>query len=111
MIYGSGKMRCMAMLWSASFLVAGASAYGAEVLGEGAQQRVLVDKVIAVVEEDVITLRSLEKLAAGPLKDADRYDNPTEREARRRAILLQALDTVLSEKMIEMLADIDFKLK
>ena len=68
-------------------------------------KRTLIDKVVAVVEGDVITLRALEALAAAPLAEIERYQDPKQREARRKAILLQALDSVLSDKMIEMEID------
>jgi peptidyl-prolyl cis-trans isomerase SurA len=81
------------------------TAWGSEAKGSDASARTLVDRVAAVVEGDVITLRALETLAARPLAELARYENPKERAARRKAILVQALDSVLSEKMIELEID------
>ena len=83
----------------------GSQSLAAEESSKTAKTRTLIDKVVAVVEGDVITLRALEALAAAPLAEIDRYQDAKEREARRKAILLQALDSVLSEKMIEMEID------
>ena len=95
--------RCFMRLFLVLVLVGlGSQSLAAE---ESSKTRTLIDKVVAVVEGDVITLRALETLAAAPLAEIDRYQDAKEREARRKAILLQALDSVLSEKMIEMEID------
>ena len=95
--------RCFMRLFLVLILVGlGSQSLAAE---ESSKTRTLIDKVVAVVEGDVITLRALEALAAAPLAEIDRYQDAKEREARRKAILLQALDSVLSEKMIEMEID------
>ena len=98
--------RCFMRLFLVLILVGlGSQSLAAEESSKTAKTRTLIDKVVAVVEGDVITLRALEALAAAPLAEIDRYQDAKEREARRKAILLQALDSVLSEKMIEMEID------
>jgi len=94
------------LLWVlGGLLLVSVSAQATDDVAGSTKDRVLVDRVVAVVEEDVVTLKALEKLAERPLAEAERYENPEDREARRRAILLKALDTVLSEKMIELEID------
>ena len=63
----------------------------------------LIDKVVAVVEGDVITLRALEALAQ-PSRRLTAI-KMRKNEKHGATILLQALDSVLSEKMIEMEID------
>ena len=94
------------LLWVlGGLLLVSVSAQATDDVAGSTKDRVLVDRVVAVVEEDVVTLKALEKLAERPLAEVERYENPEDREARRRAILLKALDTVLSEKMIELEID------
>ena len=87
------------------FIVTAGAAWGNTTAEKGTSTRVLVDRVAAVVEGDVITMRALESLAARPLAELSRFENPKERAARRQAILVQALDSILSEKMIELEID------
>jgi peptidyl-prolyl cis-trans isomerase SurA len=60
----------------------------------------LVDKVAAVVNNDVITLSEVEQRAIPALARADVKD-PKERAAVREKILRQALDTLVGEKLME----------
>jgi peptidyl-prolyl cis-trans isomerase SurA len=60
----------------------------------GAPERRLVDRVVAIVNDEVITLSELETVAA-PLLDAD-----TTAE-RRRGVLTSSLDNMIAEKLLE----------
>lgn len=88
-----------------SLFVGAGEVFAEEAKATKTPKRDLIDRVVAVVEGDVVTLRALESIAARPLSELSRYENAKEREARRRAILAQALDSVLSEKMIELEID------
>lgn len=110
MVYVSKELRMMKWSVALTSLFFGlvtfaGTAWGNDAKGSDASARTLVDRVAAVVEGDVITLRALETLAERPLAELARYENPKERAARRKAILVQALDSVLSEKMIELEID------
>lgn len=60
----------------------------------------LVDRVAAVVNNDVVTLSEVEQRAVPALARAEVKD-PKERAAVREKILRQALDTLIGEKLME----------
>ncbi len=77
-------------LWVA-VLLTGASVAHAE----------LVDKVAAVVDEQVITLSEVEQRAAPELRQAFNERDPQRRSAMRRAAVQGALEGLIAEKLLE----------
>lgn len=60
----------------------------------GAPERTLIDRVVAVVNDEVVTQSELDELAA-PYIDRDASAE------KRRAVLRTSLDTLISEKLLE----------
>jgi peptidyl-prolyl cis-trans isomerase SurA len=61
---------------------------------------VLVDRVVAVIEEDMITLQELEAKAAPFMAAAQSLADPQARARKRLQILRQVLDIEIGEKMV-----------
>lgn len=64
------------------------------------EAREVVDRIAAVIEDDVITLRELEEKAAPYFEQAKSVDGDVKDE-KRRAILLEVLEIELKERIIE----------
>lgn len=62
--------------------------------------RELVDRVAAVIENEIITLRELENKAAPFMEQLDEIESPQAREKKRREILRQVLDIEIGEKIV-----------
>jgi len=60
----------------------------------------LVDRVVAVIEDEVITLRELEAKAKPYLAQLDEVGDTQKRAARREEILHQVLDIEIGERMV-----------
>ena len=63
--------------------------------------REVVDRVAAVIESDVITVRELEKKAEQFVAELTEIADPQEREKKRAALLRRVLDIEIGEKMVE----------
>src|SRR5688572_6179048 len=61
----------------------------------------LVDRVVAVVENSVVTERELEERARFGMNALQDIAEPDAKEKRRKEILRQALDEMVAEKLIE----------
>lgn len=61
----------------------------------------LVDRVAAVVNNDIITLSELEKRAAPELAKVDQDATGPERAQKRAAALKRILDTMIDEKLVD----------
>ncbi len=61
----------------------------------------LVDKVAAVVDEQVITLSEVERRAAPELRQSFNERDPQKRTAMRRAAMEGALESLIAEKLLE----------
>jgi peptidyl-prolyl cis-trans isomerase SurA len=71
------------------------------VFSAGAQAaREVVDKVAAVIEDQVITVRELEEKAAPYMAQLESIKEPEKREERRREIYRQVLDIEIGERMV-----------
>ena len=66
-----------------------------------AQSRTVVDRIVAVIEDKIVTERELEKRAKPFLAQIDSIDDPVLREQNRKAILLKVLDIEIGEKMVD----------
>ncbi len=60
----------------------------------------LVDRVAAVVEGDVMTLRELEAKAKPYMAQLEEIDDPEKQQQRRDEIMRQVLDIEISERMV-----------
>jgi peptidyl-prolyl cis-trans isomerase SurA len=65
-----------------------------------APRRAVVDRVVAVIDNEIITERELMAQADGPLQEIDRTLSPDERAKQRRRVLQQALDAEISERLL-----------
>lgn len=62
----------------------------------------LVDRVAAVVNNDIITLSEVEKRAAPELTKVDQEATGSDRAQKRAAALKKILDTMIDEKLVDM---------
>jgi peptidyl-prolyl cis-trans isomerase SurA len=60
----------------------------------------IIDGVVAVVNDEVITLSEVEDLAKAPLARLTDINDPKTREAQRRQILLQGLDQLIGKQLM-----------
>ncbi len=74
---------------------------GALLFAAPAARAELVDKVAAVVDEQVITLSEVERRAAPELRQAFNERDPQRRATMRRAIMEAALESLIAEKLLE----------
>jgi len=65
-----------------------------------AGEALVVDRVAAVIESDIITLRELEKKAQPYLLQLDEIEDAEEKQARRLEILKRVLDIEIGEKIV-----------
>lgn len=70
------------------------AAFGAE------GRREVIDRIAAVIEDDVITLRELEEKASPFFAQLAEIEDPAVREAKRREILRKVLDIEIGEKIV-----------
>ena len=66
-----------------------------------AQSRTVVDRIVAVIEDEIVTERELEKRAKPFMGQLAGIDDPILREQNRKAILLKVLDIEIGEKMVD----------
>ena len=74
---------------------------GLVLLGAPLARAELVDRVAAVVNNDVITLSEVEKRAAPELARVDQDATGAERAQKRAAALRKTLDTMIDEKLVD----------
>ncbi len=74
---------------------------GLLLLGAPLARAELVDRVAAVVNNDVITLSELEKRAAPELARVDQEVTGPDRAQKRAAALKRTLDTMIDEKLVD----------
>jgi len=74
---------------------------GLALLGAPQARAELVDRVAAVVNNDVITLSEVEKRAAPELARVDQETTGPERAQKRAAALKRILDTMIDEKLVD----------
>jgi peptidyl-prolyl cis-trans isomerase SurA len=67
----------------------------------GVARAELVDRVAAVVDEQIITLSEVEQRAAPELRQAFNERDPSKRNALRKAALEGALEGLIAEKLLE----------
>ena len=61
----------------------------------------VVDRIVAVVNEEVITLSELDRMIAPFLKEAVRAEDRLERKEQLNRVRRQALDTLIEEKVMD----------
>ena len=81
------------------FIMAGLAAL--VLLGAPRARAELVDRVAAVVNNDVITLSEVEKRAAPELARIDQETGGAERGQKRAAAMKRILDTMIDEKLVD----------
>ncbi len=64
-------------------------------------KRLVVDRIVAVIEDQIVTQRELEKRAQPFMKQLEAIADPIMREQNRKAILLKVLDIEIGEKMVD----------
>ena len=74
---------------------------GLALLGAPRARAELVDRVAAVVNNDVITLSEVEKRAAPELARIDQETSGAERGQKRAAAMKRILDTMIDEKLVD----------
>jgi len=74
---------------------------GLALLGAPRARAELVDRVAAVVNNDVITLSEVEKRAAPELARIDQETGGAERGQKRAAAMKRILDTMIDEKLVD----------
>lgn len=62
----------------------------------------VVDRIVAVIENEIITLRELETRAGAFLEKANAINDEKERARQRQEVLLKVLDIQIGEKMVEL---------
>lgn len=65
-----------------------------------AGEREVVDRIAAVIEDEVVTLRELEKRAGPFLERLKSIEDPKQRAEERAALLLKVLEIEIGEKMV-----------
>ena len=65
-----------------------------------AAERVSVDRIVAVIEEQIVTERELEKRAEPFLERLKSVEDSVERAQQRREILLKVLEIEIGEKVV-----------
>ena len=65
-----------------------------------AGERVVVDRIAAVIEDEIITEREIEKRAGPFLERVNSIEDPKVREEERRKLLLKVLEIEIGEKMV-----------
>ncbi len=64
-------------------------------------EREVVDRIAAVIEDEIITVRELEDKAKEYLPQLEEIEDPQERRERKRSILVKVLDLEIRERMID----------
>ena len=62
----------------------------------------VVDRIVAVIENEIITLRELEQRAQPFLEKVAAISDEAERERQRNEVLLKVLDIQIGEKMVDL---------
>ena len=62
----------------------------------------VVDRIVAVIEGEIITLRELEVRAQPFMEKVASIADPVERESQRQAVMLKVLDIQIGEKMVDL---------
>ncbi|MEZ4272063.1 MAG: peptidylprolyl isomerase [Myxococcota bacterium] len=65
-----------------------------------AQQREVVDRIVAVIDDDMVTLQELQEKAKPFMGQINTIENLKEREKRRTALLRQVLDIEIGERIV-----------
>ena len=55
----------------------------------------VVDRIVAVIEDDIVTLRELESRAAPYLEQLESIEDKAKRAKERKAVLLKVLDATM----------------
>src|SRR5688572_17421688 len=63
-------------------------------------ERQIVDRVAAVIEDEIITLRELENKAQPFMEQLDEIDDAQKKREKRRQILEQVLDIEIGERIV-----------
>jgi peptidyl-prolyl cis-trans isomerase SurA len=63
-------------------------------------ERQVVDRVVAVIEDEIVTMRELETKAEPFLAQLSRYPDKEQRAAKKKEILKQVLDNEIAEKIV-----------
>ena len=66
-----------------------------------AQSRTVIDRIVAVIEDEIVTERELEKRAKPFMGQLDGIADPILREQKRKAVLMKVLDIEIGEKMVD----------
>ena len=74
---------------------------GLALLGAPRARAEQVDRVAAVVNNDVITLSEVEKRAAPELARLDQEATGPDRAQKRAALMKRVLDTMIDEKLVD----------
>ena len=72
------------------------------VLAVPASAAEVVDRIVAVIENEIITLRELEQRAQPFLEKVAAISDEAERERQRNEVLLKVLDIQIGEKMVDL---------
>ena len=74
------------LLWSAAAFAAGPQ---------------VVDRIVAVIDDEIITLRELEARGASFLKEVESIEDPQERARRRAETIRKILDIEIGERIVD----------
>lgn len=66
-----------------------------------AAEREVVDRIVAVIEDQIVTERELDERVAPYLEQLEAIPDPEKRAARRKEIQRQVLDIEIGEKMVD----------
>ena len=62
----------------------------------------VVDRIVAVIEGEIITLRELEVRAQPFMEKVKSISDPAQRESQRQEVMLKVLDIQIGEKMVDL---------
>lgn len=62
----------------------------------------VVDRIVAVIEGEIITLRELEARAQPFMEKVESIADPAQRESQRQEVMLKVLDIQIGEKMVDL---------
>ncbi len=79
-----------------------AALIGCVVLGAaGPAAAEIIDRVVAVVNDEVVTLSEVEDAAAGALREAEAESDPVARQQKRQRQLRAFLDLIIGDKLVK----------
>ncbi|MBN1960503.1 MAG: peptidylprolyl isomerase [Deltaproteobacteria bacterium] len=64
------------------------------------EKRIIVDRIVAIIENEIITQRDLDKKVQPFLAQLDDIKDPKKREERRQSLYKQVLDLEIGEKIV-----------